>query len=477
MLDVNRVQLNVPLLFEENHSAQGTEVREMNRALLLPLTLYCICYACNFIYAFDMPKNTNKKQAIIDLQMQHDKLTPREKMDQIASACEALNINEFDVYGDYDKDEKTSFLRNFERDVAKDFNKEDAVFMPSGVMAQSIALLIHSSGVTAQSSPSCPSSLPFRFACHHTSHLLLWEENAYEKLLNMDVTEICTKDSKHENGVHVPPMHYEDVSKCFKNEKEKQLKGEEGRLSTLIIELPHRELGGKLTPWKDVLGIGQLCKEEGVKFHCDGARIFEASAGYDMNLSEIASIFDSVYISFYKGLGSISGAMLMGNKDFCSEARTWLRRFGGNMYTLMPYAADSWKSYKKYANVQIFQRRLEKLQCLTKRLESEITHFTDFVKFDPPTPETNMIHVYFSASVAECEKARDLVLKEHGVSIFTRLREIPSSDSLSQKGFGARFEWTIGDANGSIDNEVFISSWDLFINKLQDCQLKQPKKL
>ena len=54
-------------------------------------------------------------------------------------------------------------------------------------------------------------------------------------------------------------------------------------------------------------------------------------------MSEIASVFDSVYISFYKGLGSISGAMIMGEKDFCDEARVWLRRFGGNLYTLLPY--------------------------------------------------------------------------------------------------------------------------------------------
>merc|ERR1719276_761218 len=94
-------------------------------------------------------------------------------------------------------------------------------------------------------------------------------------------------------------------------------------LSTLIIELPHRELGGRLTPWEDVISIGELCKKNGVKYHCDGARIFEASAGYGKSLSELADPFDSFYISFYKGLGSISGAMLMGNKEFCDEARVW----------------------------------------------------------------------------------------------------------------------------------------------------------
>lgn len=55
------------------------------------------------------------------------------------------------------------------------------------------------------------------------------------------------------------------------------------------------------------------------------------------NLSELAKPFHSIYISFYKGLGAISGAMLLGNREFCEEARVWLTRFGGNLYTKMPY--------------------------------------------------------------------------------------------------------------------------------------------
>ena len=52
------------------------------------------------------------------------------------------------------------------------------------------------------------------------------------------------------------------------------------KISTIILELPHREIGGKLTPWDEVEEISKLCKERGIQFHCDGARIFEASVGY-----------------------------------------------------------------------------------------------------------------------------------------------------------------------------------------------------
>ncbi len=173
--------------------------------------------------------------------------------------------------------------------------------MPSGVMAQSIALLIHSSqnlhlrqrldkdqeeeegggGRTKNGKKK-----KIRFACHETSHLLLWEENSYKELLDMDVVEILSNESDNDY-LHVPPMSYQDVKHCFMKQKETaedenlaKTLGEDG-LTTLILELPHRELGGKRTPWVDVIDMSNLCKEDGIKFHCDGARIFEASAGYE----------------------------------------------------------------------------------------------------------------------------------------------------------------------------------------------------
>lgn len=184
--------------------------------------------------------------------------------------------------------------------------------MPSGVMAQSIALMIHSkTHQTKRTNDNDDATMnnyqkgyQQRFACHHTSHLLLWEEDSYKELLDMDVVEISTKhdidvyddgknDANH-NSIHVPPMGYQDVHNTFMKEKEhynirNDVDGDyndimtnlgQSGLSTLIIELPHRELGGKRTPWDDVLQIQKLCVEEGIKFHCDGARIFEASAGY-----------------------------------------------------------------------------------------------------------------------------------------------------------------------------------------------------
>ena len=157
--------------------------------------------------------------------------------------------------------------------------------MPSGTMAQNIALLIHSKkehmDIDEIRNSRAGKNYESRFACHHTSHLLLWEEESHSKLVGMQAVPVDTR-SKSEK-LHVPPMRFEDVESVFLQEEKKCVEGgslSENGLSSLLIELPHRELGGKLTPWEDIVLIGDLCKKHGVKYHCDGARIFEASAGY-----------------------------------------------------------------------------------------------------------------------------------------------------------------------------------------------------
>ena len=188
------------------------------------------------------------------------------------------------------KDDEDSFLRKFEADVAKTFGKEDAVFMPSGTMAQSIALLIHAkrqqrhspndNELSTNNNDQDDHTRQYRhkFACHPSCHLLLHEQDAYKELIGMDAIPVTSSSS--DDSLHISPLKYEDVELALKNEYEASSSSLKSIITCLILELPHRELGGKLTPWNDVKKIRQLCEKEGIKFHCDGARIFEASAGY-----------------------------------------------------------------------------------------------------------------------------------------------------------------------------------------------------
>jgi len=394
-------------------------------------------------------------------------------MKTLTNNCNLLGIETIDVYGDFNSTVGNSYLRTFEAEVAGSLGKEDAVFMPSGVMAQNIALLIHhnSNDVVGR-----------RFACHHSSHLLLHEEEAFRHLLSMEPLiisteyDITTDDEKaydEDEMIGVPPLTYSDVKRAFTS---KGGGGDEGRettgLSTFILELPHRELGGKLSPWEDVLKMKTLCAERAIKFHCDGARLFEASAGYNLPLTELCDPFDSVYVSFYKGLGGIAGAMLVGDAKFCTEARLWLRRFGGNLYTLLPYAIGGWAGYRQYITNKdddhhhhhppiTFGYRRDKMRRIVSTLSCKTELASQVVSFDPNPPPTNMVHGYIRASsVKECLEARDVVEREEGIRVFNKVREIEEEDAAYRLGYRAKFEYSIGEYNGSIDDSTYLRGWN-----------------
>jgi len=303
----------------------------------------------------------SSSSATYNLQRMHKEKSPQETFEELANVCERLGLknHNWDVYGDFDKDSsQTSFLRKFESEVAQELGTQDAVFMPSGGMAQSIALLIHattietSSGSRTNSSSSCGHHC---FACHHTSHLLLHEQAAYYHLLGMNAIIV---DTLHQaEGISIPPLTFAIVQQVLDDEYKKW----SIQPSTLLLELPHREIGGKTTPWNDILQIRKYCTDNNIKLHLDGARLFEATTGYpDQSLQELVQIFDSVYISFYKGLGGMTGAMLLGSEDFCGQARIWLRRFGGNLYTLLPYAVSGWAGYQRQWKLNSVQEKEEK---------------------------------------------------------------------------------------------------------------------
>ena len=87
---------------------------------------------------------------------------------------------------------------------------------------------------------------------------------------------------------------------------------EKHRPDVVVIELPQRMNGGSTMPWSDLQEVSSLCQRHGIKLHCDGARIWEVQPYYGKDYSTIAALFDTIYVSFYKGIGAWNGAMMMG---------------------------------------------------------------------------------------------------------------------------------------------------------------------
>ena len=198
-------------------------------------------------------------------------------------------------------------VEELESEVAALLGKPAAVFAPTGTMAQQIALRIHADRADCRT-----------VAFHPTAHPELHGARGYAHLHGLVACLVGDRRAA------VRRADLDDVNEP---------------LGTLLLELPQREIGGALPDWDELVAQTSWARERGVALHLDGARLWECLPAYDRPAADVAALFDTVYVSFYKGLGAVAGAALAGSEDVIAEARTWLRRHGGNVVTSWPYAA------------------------------------------------------------------------------------------------------------------------------------------
>jgi threonine aldolase len=281
-------------------------------------------------------------------------------------------------------------IEAFERKVAAILGKAAAVFMPSGTMAQLIALRIW-----------CERAGIRRIAMHATSHLELHEERAYAHLHGLDVTLL---------GAPERPTVARDLAALFSE----SLANVEP-LAALLVEVPAREIGGQLPAWEEIEALSALAKGRGIRLHMDGARLWEAREYFaPKSLADLCAPFDSVYVSFYKGIGALAGAMLLGPEDFIAEARIWRRRQGGTLVQLHPFVASA---------AMRFDMQLAKMAAYRARALDFAAGLStiDGVVIEPQPPQVNLFHAHFAAPPAALTAARDQIASEDGAWIAPRI--------------------------------------------------------
>ena len=105
----------------------------------------------------------------------------------------------------------------------------------------------------------------------------------------------------------------------------------------------------------------------------------------------------------------------------------WLRRFGGNLYTLLPYAISAWKGFKARGLGEgggpTFAEKHDKIRRILKRLSSDDAVSALFT-FDPAIPETNMCHGFIRSPLDDCQTAVDTICEQSGVKVLSRVRAI-----------------------------------------------------
>ncbi len=287
-----------------------------------------------------------------------------------------------------------------EAEVRDLLGKPAAVFMPSGTMAQQIALRIHADRRGRHV-----------VAFHPTCHLELHEDKAYQRVHGLvgrtlgDGRELLTVTDIE--AVREP-------------------------LAALLIELPQREIGGRLPAWDDLVAQVACARDRGASVHLDGARLWESGPFYDRPLSEIAALFDTVYVSFYKGLGGLAGSMLLGDEDVMAEARLWRKRHGGTLYRLWPYAA---------AGLAGLRLHLPKMGAYVEHAQAIGATLTevDGVLVVPDPPQTPMMHIHLRTTEATVTAGIRRMATEQGLWTWS------GSSPTDTPGY-RRVELTVGDA-------------------------------
>lgn len=299
-----------------------------------------------------------------------------------------------DMYG------KGSLIEDFQQHMAEYLGMESAVFFPSGTMAQQIALRIWSdeAGIS-------------RVAYHPLCHLEIHEEHGLRELHHIE-SVLLADSNRLITLADIQSMH--------------------GEISCLLLELPQREIGGELPSFDELAAISAYCRSNQIKLHLDGARLFEITPHYQKSASEICALFDSVYVSFYKGIGGIAGAILAGSSSFTEKSKIWKRRHGGDLISLYPYIVSS--DY-------YFRQRIGKMAQYydgAKELAHLFNQCTRAVT-KPSMPQSNMFHVHFGVSKTVLEPILIDIYETSGVGLIHALRELGEKSCYCEISIGDRY--------------------------------------
>lgn len=330
---------------------------------------------------------------------------PREARPQLADLASAAPAGEAsDFYG------HGALLEELERRIAELLGKPAAVFGPSGKMLQNAALRVWADRTGHR-----------RVALHPQSHIVADEADAYREVFALEGTGLGTAGQ-------LPGLA--------------ELQAISAPLGAVALELPLRNIGCRLHSWEDLKDFAATCRERRVPLHADAARIWESQPFYGRPLAEIAGHFDSLYVSFYKGLGGLAGGALAGPEDVVEEVRLWQRRCGGRLHRLLPYVVSA---------RQGLDERLPRMPAYHAKAKSLAAALADLpgITVFPDPPEANAFLVTLNTGGADLMDAAFEVARANGFWMMERTWPVPD------EGLG-RFEITVREGAMALSDAEIV---------------------
>lgn len=186
--------------------------------------------------------------------------------------------------------------------------KEKAIFMPTGTMANQLAVKVLSGG-------------NIKVIVQENSHINRDEADAAQTLHSRRLIPVGKDRAWFTVDDLKAAIDYHHRNESFPSP-----------IGAVAVEIPTRRSDNTMMPITEFRRISWFCRDNKIPLHLDGARLFIASAWSGVPVSEYASLADTVYISLYKYLGASSGAILCGTKEVIGKMPRIMKMYGGLMY-------------------------------------------------------------------------------------------------------------------------------------------------
>jgi threonine aldolase len=266
--------------------------------------------------------------------------------------------------------------------VAELLGTEAALFVPTGTMANQIAVRVHCQ----------PGD---ELICETTSHVYVWEAGAPAAL-----SGVTTRTVNGEYGVLDVGQLRDLIRPVSEHYAQTRL---------VVLENTHNRGGGRVYPQDKAEAIASWAHASGLAVHLDGARLWNAHAAAGTPLAALCKPFDSVAVAFSKGLGAPIGSALAGTRDFVTRARRVRKLYGG-----------AWRQAGILAAAALYalDNHLPKLadDHRNARVLAAAVADTPGLRLDPPAVETNLVWFEVDPDLAPAPRLA-AALKERGVLV------------------------------------------------------------
>ena len=274
-------------------------------------------------------------------------------------------------------------INRLQEKAAELFEKEAAIFMPTGSMGNQVAVKLHTK----------PGD---EVLIEERGHIFNYEMGTPAIASGVSVRPVKSTNPNGilswldiEPSIHINQPYYACPT------------------GLICLENSHNLAGGSIITAAETTDIAEKARAVGIPVHLDGARIFNASAATGESVAALSHTADSVQFCLSKGLGAPVGSILAGKKEFIEEARVWRKRMGGGMRQAGILAAAGLVALEESPP------RLLEDHVNAKRLAEAATELPG-VMIDLTTVQTNIVIIDVAAtrlsSIEICEE-----LKKDGV--------------------------------------------------------------